>query len=154
MKLSKNLSLRECTKSITAKRLGIDNTPSNEAIENLRLVAANIFQPCRDYFSVPIYISSGYRSDALNRAVGGSKNSQHVLGQAIDVDADFFGGKTNLDLFNYFLTETDFDQLIWEFGDSNNPDWVHVSYKKEGNRNQPLKAIKFNGKTEYIPYLT
>ena len=143
MKLSKNLSLRECTKSITAQRLGIDNEPEKEVIENLKSIANKVFQPVRDYFGCPIYVSSGYRSPRLNRAVNGSKNSQHVSGQALDLDADVFGKIRNADIFRYIKDNLEFDQLIWEFGDEDNPDWVHVSYKSnDENRGRCLKATR------------
>ena len=151
MKLSKNLSLAEVTKSVTAKRLGIDNTPDEWITENLRQVAINIFQPIRDHFGSPIYVSSGYRSADLNRAIGGSKRSQHVEGRALDLDADVYGGCTNAQIFEYIKENLEFDQLIWEFGDESNPDWVHVSYVYDGpNRKRCLKACRDDqGKTYY-----
>ena len=139
MKLSKNLTLAEAIKSNTATRLGIDNNPTQEHLENMKLVAEKIFQPIREYFSVPIGVSSMYRSEALNKAVRGSKTSQHCKGQAIDIDADIFGGITNNDIYSYVLGNLDFDQLIWEYGDDENPAWVHISYKKDGNRKQVLR---------------
>ena len=151
MKLSKNLSLAEVTKSTTAKRLGIDNTPDEWTIQNLKQVAINVFQPLRDAFKHPIYVSSGYRSAELNTAIGGSKRSQHVEGRAFDLDADVFGGCTNSQIFNWIKENVEFDQLIWEFGDDDNPDWVHVSYVYDGlNRKRCLKACRDdNGKTYY-----
>ena len=110
MKLSKNLSLAEVTKSVTAKRLGIDNTPDEWVTENLIQVAINIFQPIRDHFGSPIYVSSGYRSADLNRAIGGSKRSQHVEGRALDLDADVYGGCTNAQIFQYIKENLEFDQ--------------------------------------------
>jgi hypothetical protein len=153
MKLSKNLSLSECTKSQTAKRLGIKNEPDEQVIKNLRSVAENIFQPCRDHFDCPIYVSSGYRSPKLNAAIRGSKTSQHMSGQALDLDADVFKGITNADIFNYIKDNLEFDQLIWEFGTDDSPDWVHVSYNPYGdNRNRTLKSIKLqDGGTAYKP---
>ena len=101
MNLSNNLTLREVCKSQTASRLGINNKPDEEfIIENLRAVAREVFQPCRDHIGGPLYVSSGYRSRALNDAIGGSKTSQHISGMALDLDADVFGGKTNA-VFNY-----------------------------------------------------
>ena len=148
MKLSKNLSLAEVTKSTTAKRLGIDNTPDEWGIENLRQVAINVFQPLRDAFKCPIYVSSGYRSAELNTAIGGSVRSQHMEGRALDLDADVFGGCTNSQIFNWIKENVEFDQLIWEFGDDDNPDWVHVSYVYDGlNRKRCLKADR-NDKKE------
>jgi len=153
MKLSKNLSLSECTKSQTAKRLGIKNEPDEQVIKNLRSVAENIFQPCRDHFDCPIYVSSGYRSPKLNAAIRGSKTSQHMSGQALDLDADVFKGITNADIFNYIKDNLEFDQLIWEFGTDDSPDWVHVSYNPYGdNRNRALKSVKLqDGGTAYKP---
>lgn len=143
MKLSKNLSLGEVIKSTTAKRLGIDNTPDDWTTENLRQVALNVFQPLRDAFGCPIFVSSGYRSADLNRAIGGSNRSQHVEGRALDLDADVFGRCTNAQIFNWIKENVEFDQLIWEFGDEDNPDWVHVSFVYDGvNRRRCLKAVR------------
>lgn len=151
MKLSKNLSLAECTKSLTAKRLGIDNTPDDWEIENLRAIAEFVFQPLRDAFRCPIFVSSGYRSEELNTAIGGSSRSQHVQGRALDLDADVYGGCTNDQIFRYILNNLTFDQLIWEFGDEDCPDWVHVSFVRDGvNRGRCLKACRDDqGKTYY-----
>ena len=151
MKLSKNLSLEEVIKSTTAKRLGIDNTPDDWTTENLRQVALNVFQPLRDAFGCPIFVSSGYRSADLNRAIGGSKRSQHVEGRALDLDADVFGRCTNAQIFSWIKENVEFDQLIWEFGDESNPDWVHVSFVYDGaNRRRCLKAVRDDqGKVVY-----
>ena len=151
MNLSKNLTLAEVTKSTTAKRLGIDNTPDEWTTENLRQVAINIFQPLRSAFGTPIYVSSGYRSAELNTVIGGSSRSQHVEGRALDLDADVYGGCTNSQIFNWIKENLEFDQLIWEFGDDDNPDWVHVSYVYDGvNRKRCLRACRDdNGKTYY-----
>lgn len=153
MKLSKNLSLAEVTKSNTAKRLGIDNTPDDWTIENLRAIAGDVFQPLRGAFGCPIFVSSGYRSEELNRAIGGSKRSQHVQGRALDLDADVFGRCTNGEIFRWLLNNVTFDQLIWEFGDQDNPDWVHVSYVRDGvNRGRCLKACRDDkGQVYYEP---
>ena len=153
MKLSKNLSLSEVTKSNTAKRRGISNEPSIEHLESLKAVAENIFQPIREEFMCPIFISSGYRSEALNEAIGGSKTSQHSKGEALDLDADVYCVITNADIFHFALDRLDFDQLIWEFGTDENPDWVHISYKKDSrNRHQVLKAVRMGCKTKYEVY--
>jgi hypothetical protein len=151
MQLSKNLRLDEVVKSTTAKRLGINNEPDEWTTENLRQVAINIFQPLRDSFGCPIYVSSGYRSADLNTAIGGSSRSQHVEGRALDLDADVYGGCSNAQIFNWIKDNLEFDQLIWEFGDQDNPDWVHVSYVYDGiNRKRCLKACRDdNGKTYY-----
>ncbi len=151
MKLSENLSLAECTKSLTAKRLGINNEPDEWVTENLRQTAVNVFQPVRDCLGVPIHVSSGYRSPELNKAIGGSVRSQHVEGRALDLDADVFGGCTNSEIFECIRENVEFDQLIWEFGDQNNPDWVHVSFVYDGlNRGRCLKACRDDqGKVYY-----
>ncbi len=153
MQLSKNLALSEVTRSETAKRRGISNMPTPEHIENFKLLAEKVFQPIRDYFGVPIRISSGYRSKELNTAIGGSLSSQHCQGEAIDIDMDGTT-VTNAEIFNYIKDNLNFDQLIWEFGTDTNPDWVHVSYDSSGKqRKQILKAKRAaGGKTTYVPY--
>ena len=153
MKLSDNLTLDECLKSNTALRLGIDNTPTEEHKQNLKIVAEKIFQPIREHFGKPIYVSSGYRSEALNDAIGGSSSSSHCHGQALDLDQDNRNtGVTNKDVFDYILMNLEFDQLIYEFGDAINPAWVHVSYNENKNRNKVLQAYRENGKTKYKLY--
>lgn len=148
--LSKNLSLREALHSGTAKRLGISNIPTPEHLENLRQTAENIFQPLRNKMKCPIYVSSGYRSEELNKAIGGSTTSQHCKGEAFDLDADMYGKITNKDIFYFIKDNLTFDQLIWEFGTPTNPAWVHVSYRADGNnRGEILKASKKNGRTHY-----
>ena len=140
MKLSENLTLAEAIKSNTAIRKGIDNSPTKEHLHNMKLVAYNIFEPIRTHFGVPLYVSSMYRSAALNKAIAGaSKNSQHCKGQAIDIDADIYGGCTNKEIFDFVKDYLDFDQLIWEYGTDENPAWVHISYKESGNRKQVLR---------------
>ena len=149
MKLTENLSLAEVTKSATAIRMGIKNTPSATHLIALKEVSKNIFQLCREHFGKPLAVTSGYRSEALNEAINGSKTSQHSKGEALDLDADVFGGFSNAELFNYIKDHLDFDQLIWEFGNNNNPAWVHCSYKTRGTRNEVLLAIKTNNQTTY-----
>ncbi len=152
MQLSKNLSLTEMIISSEAKRKGINNVPTEEHLANMKKLAINIFQPIREYFNVPIHISSGYRSPALNKAIGGSSSSQHCSGEAMDIDMD---GTTisNAQIFNWIKNNLVFDQMIWEFGTDANPDWVHVSYESTGKqRKQVLKATRKNGKTVYTPY--
>jgi hypothetical protein len=160
MQLSKNLALSEVTRSETAKRRGISNMPTPEHIENFKKLAENVFQPIRDHFGVPIRISSGYRSEALNKAIGGAgkmvngkyvPSSQHCTGEAIDIDMDGTS-ITNKQVFDYIKANLEFDQLIWEFGTDANPDWVHVSYESTGKqRKQVLKAIKKGSATSYLP---
>jgi hypothetical protein len=152
MKISTHLNLAEITRSDTAKRHGIDNTPTAEHLENFKLLADKVFEPIREHFKTPIFISSGYRSKALNDFIKGSLSSQHCKGQAIDIDMDGSNGEvTNRMVFDFIKNKLDFDQLIWEFGTDFNPDWVHVSFVKTGNRKQKLKAVRSNGKTTYIP---
>jgi hypothetical protein len=149
MKLSKNLSLKEATKSNTATRLGIKNEPEQWEINNLRAVAENIFQPVRDHFGVPIGVSSGYRCKELNKAIGGSKYSQHMIGEALDIDADIYGKVTNAEIFNYIKNNLEWDQMIWEFGDDEEPNWVHVSYKETGQNRKQLRRAYRDSKGVY-----
>ena len=152
MKLSEHLDLSEVIRSESAKRRGISNMPTEEHIKNLKLIAENVFEPIRANFRQPIRISSGYRSQSLNAAIGGATRSQHSTGEALDLDMDG-SAISNKEIFNFIKEKLSFDQLIWEFGTDENPDWVHVSYNANGNqRKQVLKAIKENGKTKYIPY--
>jgi hypothetical protein len=155
MQITQHLSLAEVTRSETAKRKGISNMPTPEHLENFKNLGINIFEPLRRHFDKPIHISSGYRSKALNTAIGGSLTSQHCSGEAIDIDMDGSAdGITNKQVFDYIKQHLNFDQLIWEFGTKDNPDWVHVSYKTKGSqRKQVLKAVKQGGKTSYIPYV-
>jgi hypothetical protein len=151
MQLSKNLSLAEVMRSETAKRKGVSNMPTEAHIANFKLLAEKVFQPIREHFGVPIHISSGYRSAALNKAIGGAASSQHCSGEAIDIDMDGTA-VTNAQIFNYIKDNLEFDQLIWEFGTDANPDWVHVSYESTGKqRKQILKAVKAGGATKYLP---
>lgn len=149
MNISNNISLKEAIRSNTAKRLGIDNMPDNDTLVTMQITSQHIFEPLRNHFNEPIYISSFYRSPELNKAIGGSTSSQHCIGEAIDID-DVYSKASNIDFFNYIKDKLEFDQLIWEFGDDNNPDWVHVSYSLGKNRMRILRAIKENGKTKYI----
>lgn len=152
MRLSKNLSLSEVVKSNTAKRLGIDNTPGELHIENLKRVAKNIFQPLRDHFGVAIGISSGYRHPLLNSRIGGAKRSQHTKGEALDIDADMYGGITNTDIFFYVMENLPYDTIIAEYCENGHPAWVHVSYREGKNRGKALIAIREGGRTKYIKY--
>jgi hypothetical protein len=154
MQLSKHLSLAEVTRSDTAKRKGVSNMPTPEHLENFKLLAEKVFEPIREHFKVPIHISSGYRSKELNKAIGGSSSSQHLLGQAIDIDMDGTpNGVTNKMVFDFIKNNLSFDQLIFEFGTKDAPDWVHVSYESTGKqRKQVLRAVKSGGKTSYVPY--
>lgn len=135
-------------KSATAIKHGIANEPNSQHLTNLKAVATNIFQPCRDYFGKPLAVTSGYRSPELNDLIGGSKRSQHSKGEALDLDAQVYGGFTNAELFHYIKDNLDFDQLIWEFGTEEEPDWIHCSYTTN-NRGEVLRAYRHNGKTRY-----
>ena len=141
--------MREAVESYTAKRRGIDNTPSDYELTNMTALAENIFEPLREWVGGPIKINSFFRSVELNKAIGGSSKSQHCQGRAIDID-DVYGHKTNAEMYNWIKENLNFDQMIWEFGTDDNPDWVHISYVSEdGNRNRCLKAEKKDGKTTY-----
>ena len=147
--ISKHISNKEGVYSRTALRRGIDNTPTKDHEKNMVELAENIFEPLRMYVGGPIKINSFYRSPELNKAIGGSSKSQHCNGQAIDID-DTFGRMTNAEMFRFVKDHLDFDQMIWEFGDDKNPNWVHVSYVGKENRNRCLKAYKEKGKTKYM----
>ena len=156
-RISDHISYQEATKSNTAIRNGIRNKPNAEQLGNMQRLAEAIFEPLRKHFGVPIRVNSFFRSKKLNTAVGGSNTSSHTKGQAIDID-DVLGGVTNAMMFHYVKDHIDFDQLIWEFGDNENPDWVHVSYVSQfQNRRQVLRAIRFTDRggkkrTKYVPY--
>ena len=154
MKLSEHLDLSEVIRSESAKRNGISNMPTEAHIANFKLLAEKVFEPIRLNFRCPIIISSAYRSVELNRAVKGSATSQHCTGEAIDIDMDGTPhAVTNKMVFNYIKEYLEFDQLIYEFGTDENPDWVHVSYESSGKqRKQVLKAYKEAGKTKYKTY--
>ena len=148
-KISKHVSYKEGIKSNTAMRLNIDNSPGEYHLGNMNAVALNVFEPLREWVGGPIKINSFYRSVALNKAIGGSSRSQHCDGRAMDID-DTFGHKTNAEMYEYIKENLNFDQMIWEFGTDENPDWVHISYVSEdANRRRCLQAYKENGKTKY-----
>lgn len=147
--ISKHISFKEATRSHTAKRYGIRNAPNDAIIYNMKILAERVFEPLRNHFGVPIKVNSFYRSQRLNKVIGGSSESQHCKGQAIDID-DTYGGLTNKDIFEWIVNNLDYDQIIWEFGNTTNPDWVHVSYvSPEKNRNRKLKALRKGGRTIY-----
>tara|TARA_R100001443_G_scaffold13939_1_gene23830 strand:- start:542 stop:964 length:423 start_codon:yes stop_codon:yes gene_type:complete len=136
--------------STTALRRGIENTPNEEQLKNMETLAKEIFEPLRIYVGGPIKINSFFRSADLNKAIGGSTTSQHCKGQAMDID-DTFGKATNAEMYHFIKEHLDFDQMIWEFGNDDNPNWVHVSYvSPEKNRKKCLKAYKENGRTKYM----
>lgn len=155
MQLSKYFTLAELTPSSTAKRLGIKNDPTPEHLNNLKLLATNVLDKVREHFGKPIWVSSGYRSKALNDVTpGSSATSQHCSGEAADLDQDGRGtGVTNKMVFDYIKDNLEFDQLIYEYGTDANPDWVHVSWESNGKqRKQVLRCTRVNGKPVYTPY--
>jgi len=147
--ISKHISYKEATRSLTAIRLGLENKPNEYEFSNMIGVAENIFEPLREWVNDPIKVNSFFRSVELNKAIGGSARSQHCQGRAIDID-DTYGHATNAEMFNWVKENLNFDQMIWEFGDDENPDWVHISWVSEDqNRNRCLRAERVNGKTTY-----
>ena len=149
MNLSANFTLKELTKSDTATRLGIDNTPNDEALENLKLLCEKVLQPVRDHFGKSVTVNSGYRSPESNAAVGGSKTSDHCKGQAADIEID---GLPNPELAQWIMDNLDYTQLILEFYTQGQPNsgWVHVSYDPDNLKKQELTAVKVAGKTQYL----
>tara|TARA_R110001583_G_scaffold158538_1_gene310467 strand:- start:1 stop:456 length:456 start_codon:yes stop_codon:yes gene_type:complete len=148
--ISKHISYKEGVYSTTAMRRGIDNNPNDDQLSNMELIAEEVFEPLRSWVGGPIKINSFFRSPELNKAIGGSSKSQHCQGQAIDLD-DTFGRATNAEMYHFIKEHLNFDQMIWEFGDDDNPNWVHVSFVSEDeNRNRCLKAYKDKGKTKYM----
>jgi len=146
MNLTKNFSLIELTSSETAVRKGIDNTPSQEVVNNLKNLCENVMQPLRDWYGKPINITSGYRSPKLNKAIGGSTTSDHCLGCAIDFTLPKEDYK---EVFEWIRKNCEYDQIINEF----NFQWIHVSFRSSGNRKQSLAAYKNAiGQTKYKPY--
>jgi hypothetical protein len=148
MKLSAHFALGEFTRSESAKREGLDNTPTAEHLENLKTLCEKVLEPIRLKYG-SINISSGYRGKMLNHFIGGSVSSDHCLGRAADIDMDDIGtGVTNKEIFCYIKDNLEFDQLINEF----NYSWVHVGYRQGANRKQVLDAVKEGGKTVYRPH--
>ena len=149
-RISKHISYKEATRSATALRLGIENIPNEYQLQNMEMVAKKVFEPLREAVDAPIKINSFFRCEELNKAIGGSSKSQHCQGRAIDID-DIYGHVSNAFMYYYIKDNLDFDQLIWEFGTDDSPDWVHISYVDEdSNRKRCLKAYRENGKTKYI----
>ena len=149
-KISKHISWHEGTYSRTGERRGLDNTPNEEQIKCMKEVAENLFEPLREWVGGPIKINSFFRGEPVNTAIGGSKYSQHMKGQAIDID-DTFSYKTNAEMYHYIKDNLDFDQLIWEFGTDKNPNWLHISWvSHRPNRKKLTIAKKVGGKTKYI----
>ena len=149
-KISKHVSYKEGVRSNTADRMGLDNTPNESQLKCMEEIAEGLFEPLREWVGGPIKINSFFRGEPVNTAIGGSKYSQHMKGQAMDID-DTFGHKTNAEMYHYIKDNLDFDQLIWEFGDDKNPNWIHVSYvTHRENRKKLTIAKRIDGKTRYI----
>ena len=146
MNLSKHVTKQEFELSPTAVRLGIDNQMNEEQTTKAILLCVNVFEPIRAKVGHPIKVNSGYRSSKLNKKIGGSTSSQHCKGEAMDLDLH------DKDIFEWIIKNITFDQLIWEGGNQHSADWFHISYKKDGNRNQVLRMIKKQGQTLYVPY--
>lgn len=153
-KLSKYCSYGEATKSDAAVRKGIDNTPNESQIEAMKYVASEIFDKVREFAGGPVHINSFYRSPELNAAIGGAKLSQHMKGEAIDIDCDQFGNSENELIFKFVKDNLEFDQLIWEFGTEKRPDWIHVSkVQNKKNRMDVKRAYKTaSGDTQYVEF--
>ena len=148
--ISKHISYHEGTYSQTGVRRDLDNTPDDDQLKRMEEVAENLFEPLREWVGGPIKINSFFRGKPVNTAIGGSRKSQHMKGQAIDID-DTFGYKTNAEMYHYVKDNLDFDQLIWEFGTDKNPNWLHISWvSHRPNRKKLTIAKKVNGKTKYI----
>ena len=149
MNLSANFTLKELTKSDTATRLGLENSPDEATIENLKLLCQEVLQPIREHFGKSVTVNSGFRSPESNAAVGGSKTSDHCLGRAADIEID---GVPNPELAQWIMDNLDYTQLILEFYTQGQPNsgWVHVSYDPSNLKNQELTAVKVAGKTQYL----
>lgn len=147
--ISKYITYKEATRSTHADAQHLENRPDAECLSRMIAVGVNVFDKVREHFGVAIGISSFYRSSLVNKMIGGASNSQHCKGEAIDIDADIYGKITNADIFQYIKDNLVFDQLIWEFGNDDQPDWVHVSYSLTKNRGQVLISKIINGKTVY-----
>ena len=148
--ISKYIGYKEATRTDVRN---VKNVPNADQLSAMRYVASRVFDPVREYVGGALFVSSFFRSQIVNKAIGGSLSSQHCKGEAIDIDCDVYGNGTNKEVFEYIKENLPFDQLIWEFGDNDNPDWVHVSLRRDNkNRKQILRAIKNGGKTSYINY--
>lgn len=160
-KLSKNCSYSEAVRSETAKRQGILNKPNGRQLFVMKHLAVNLFQVVRDHFDKKIFISSFFRSEELNKFIGGAIHSDHCVKEdtaAIDLDNDVWENETgvsNADIFWFIYDNLDYYKLIWEFGDNKKPAWVHISYSTDPNKNkrkETYKAIKGHGRTSYVTF--
>ena len=149
MNLTKNFTLEEMTKSETALRYDIDNTPNEQEISAMKLLAEKVLQPVRDHFGKGVKVNSGFRNQDVNQKVGGSRNSDHTRGQACDIEIP---GIPNAELAEWIKDNLEYNQLILEFYTPGVPDsgWVHVTYIPEDNKKQVLTATKKDGKTVYL----
>jgi len=153
IRISNYVSYKEVTYSTTAIKKGIVNEPTEEQIQRIIKLANKVFDPLRVWCGGRVKINSVFRSKRLNDLIGGSRTSQHMAnkGAAIDID-DNYGYKTNLEMFHYIKDHLEFDQLIAEFPDNGQPNWIHVSYNEGNNRVKVMIAIKENGRTKYVLY--
>jgi hypothetical protein len=151
MKIGKYFTRQELERSDMAKRLGIQNIASPEIIENAKLLTANLLDPLREFWG-PIHISSWYRCPNLNLAVKGSDKSHHMSGFAVDIDHDHIHPDENAEIFKVIKDNFEFNTLIWEFGNSKRPDWIHVSWLPNNNPKNVLIAFRVNGKVVYVKY--
>jgi zinc D-Ala-D-Ala carboxypeptidase len=147
MNLSAHVTRAEFEQSTSATNYGISNVMTDFDLERAKTLCERVFEPIRAHLNRPIKINSGYRSPALNKRIGGAKNSQHVLGEAVDLDLH------DRALFEWIIDNVDFDQLIFEGGTENSADWFHISYREGRNRKQVLRMVKKAGKSTYIPYI-
>lgn len=154
IKISKHVTFKEVCRSSRASKLGIKNEPNAAQLSNIRRLCLNVVDPLREWKKEPVTVNSCFRSEELNkRTPGSSKTSQHNANNGAAIDLDDTGGKvTNAQMFDYIVKNLMFDQLIWEYGDDDNPDWVHVSLKETGNRKQVLRCILENGKPKYLNF--
>jgi len=147
-KISEHISYNEATRSSTAIRLGINNKPNGDQLRAMKFVAKTCFEPLRNHFGVPIKVESFLRVLRLNRAIGSTDGSQHLKGEAVDIDDDY-GKISNAEMFDWLANNVEFDQIIWEFGNHKNPGWIHVSARKGRNRGRLTVAYKRDVRTHY-----
>jgi hypothetical protein len=152
--VSKHISYADAIRSDMAKRKGLLNYFTPEQLDRMKVLAEKIYEPLVEHFQVFIYISSFFRTAAVNKLIGGAKKSQHLAndGSAIDLDVDGKDYITNKEIFDYIKDHLEFDQLIWEYGDDINPGWVHVSYNEGKNRKEILTMVIKDGKKYYEQY--
>jgi hypothetical protein len=155
MKISDHITYKEAIHSDTADELGIDNNPPDEILEVMKITAEKVFEPLRRFWKCLIAITSFFRCAELNAAlekdktIRASKNSQHMSGEAMDINANVYGNISNRQVFEYIRDHCIFDQLIWEYGDDGNPEWVHASYRNIAPRMMVLRHFKVGSRTYY-----